>query len=65
RQQGNMRKYDGGLWWLQVYDEQRSLLYDQLFASNMFTSDDNSKEVRKDVTIMWQILYPKGLRLGN
>jgi hypothetical protein len=38
-----------GIWWLQIYDNQRRMIYDKPFASSQATRKDklNFKEMRK------------------
>lgn len=38
-----------GIWWLQIYDDVRRMIYDKPFASSQASSKDelNFKEVRK------------------
>ncbi|PKP61075.1 MAG: hypothetical protein CVT88_01220 [Candidatus Altiarchaeales archaeon HGW-Altiarchaeales-1] len=53
--------YDGGLWWIQIYDNNRNLIFDKPFASSNYEINERltRKECRKIIT--YEILYPKGL----
>jgi len=52
-------EYNGGMWWLLIYDTDCKMIFDQPFASYMFTFKGNyRKDIRK--IIEYEILYPKG-----
>ena len=55
-------EYDGGVWWLQVYNDSCNFIYDKPFASCMFNLH---KYIREDIKkiIKHNVLYPKGLIL--
>lgn len=59
-------EYDCGIWWLQVYDNNHNIIYDEPFASCMFTyCKGEKKKIRETLKkiIKYNILYPKGLIL--
>ncbi len=45
-----------GIWWMQIYDDKLSSVYDKPFASSMFVYND--RDVRK--IIRQEILYLEG-----
>jgi hypothetical protein len=53
-------EYDDGLWWLQIYNSNRNLLYDKPFASSIFNYLERrvKRNIRK--IIKYKVLYPKG-----
>lgn len=53
-------EYDDGLWWLQIYDNYRKMIYDKPFEESL--SNQYKNNIRTDIRkiIKYQILYPKG-----
>ncbi len=56
-------EYDGGLWWLQAYDNNRNLIFDKPFASSNFLFKELLVKNKVRKIIRKEILYPKGLIL--
>jgi len=55
-------EYDGGVWWLQVYNDRRNFIYDKPFASCMFNFHRSIRQNIKKI-IKHNVLYSKGLIL--
>ena len=48
-------KYDGGLWWLQIYDDKKQLIYDQPFA--IAFEEIDKKKIKKTIMSEFLIWY--------
>ena len=59
----DISEYIDGLWWLQIYDDYRHLIFDKPFATSNL--DTNNNMIRRGIRniIKQEVLYPKGLIL--